>query len=62
MLYGDDDTQFFLDGALRLAKDFDPDLPWFITGVMHAFSYMQLLAWMCACTVVYNMHMQIILI
>lgn len=32
MLYGDDDTQFFLDGALRLAKDFDPDLPWFITG------------------------------
>ena len=33
MLYGDDDTQFFLDGALRLAKDFDPDLPWFITGL-----------------------------
>ena len=32
MLYGDDDTQFFLDGALRLAKDFDPNLPWFITG------------------------------
>ncbi|KAL0042102.1 hypothetical protein WJX77_003123 [Trebouxia sp. C0004] len=31
ILYGDDDTQFFLDGALRLAKDFDPDLPWFIT-------------------------------
>ena len=34
MLYGDDDTHFFLDGALRLAQDFDPDLPWFITGSM----------------------------
>lgn len=33
LLYGDDDTQFFIDGALRLAQDFDPDLPWFITGV-----------------------------
>ena len=32
LLYGDDDTQFFIDGALRLAQDFDPDLPWFITG------------------------------
>ena len=36
MLYGDDDTQFFLDGALRLAQDFDPDLPWFITGASPA--------------------------
>lgn len=34
LLYGDDDTQFFIDGALRLAQEFDPDLPWFITGAL----------------------------
>ena len=31
LLYGDDDTQFFVDGVLRLVQDFDPDVPWFIT-------------------------------
>jgi len=31
-LYGDDDTFFFVDGILELLQDFDPELPYFITG------------------------------
>lgn len=54
MLYGDDDTQFFLDGALRLAQDFDPNLPWFITGThvpvaSCGISNSSILLGMCAC-------------
>ena len=60
MLYGDDDTQFFLDGALRLAKDFDPDLPWFITGnygplyMLHSDNNMVLC--ICSCDPRHLMH------
>lgn len=32
VLYGDDDTIFFLDTILRLLEDFDETLPYFITG------------------------------
>lgn len=35
MLYGDDDTFFFVDGVLELLQDFDPSLPYFITGASH---------------------------
>ncbi|KAL0040094.1 hypothetical protein WJX79_006208 [Trebouxia sp. C0005] len=31
ILYGDDDTFFFVDGVLELLQDFDPSLPYFIT-------------------------------
>ncbi len=33
MLYGDDDTLFFLDGILDLLQDFDPEIPYFISGM-----------------------------
>lgn len=33
ILYGDDDTFFFVDGVLELLQDFDPSLPYFITGM-----------------------------
>lgn len=33
LLYMDDDTIFFPDAVQRLLEDFDPDLPYFITGV-----------------------------
>jgi len=33
MLYGHDDTFFFVDGALDLLQDFDPSLPYIITGM-----------------------------
>lgn len=32
MLYGDDDTIFFVEGVQNLVKDIDPNLPYFITG------------------------------
>lgn len=32
MLYGDDDTFFFLDNILELLQDFDPNIPYIITG------------------------------
>jgi len=32
-MYGDDDTFFFVDGVLELLQDFDPSLPYFITGI-----------------------------
>ena len=32
LLYGDDDTQWFTDGVLKLVKDLDYDLPYFVTG------------------------------
>lgn len=34
MLYGDDDTLFFVDGILDMLKDFDPDMPYFISGTV----------------------------
>ena len=33
MLYGDDDTFFFLDNILDLLQDFDPSMPYIISGV-----------------------------
>ena len=32
LLYGDDDTLWFTESVLKLLEDFDPDLPYFITG------------------------------
>ena len=32
LLYQDDDTVFFPDAVVHLLEDFDPDLPYFITG------------------------------
>ena len=32
VLYGDDDTMFFIDNVLALLGTLDPELPYFITG------------------------------
>ena len=32
MLFGDDDTIFFVNSVLEFLQDFDPDLPYFISG------------------------------
>ena len=32
LLYGDDDTMFFIDGVLALVQNLDADVPYFITG------------------------------
>lgn len=32
LLYGDDDTYFFLDSVRELLRDYDPDLPYVVTG------------------------------
>ena len=32
LLYGDDDTAFFLDAAINVLQHLDPDLPYFLTG------------------------------
>lgn len=34
MLYGDDDTFFFIDNILELLQDFDPNMPYIITGTL----------------------------
>ena len=33
LLYGDDDTVWFMDGVLRFLEDLDPDMPYFISGL-----------------------------
>lgn len=33
LLYGDDDTVWFTESVMKLLENFDPDLPYFITGV-----------------------------
>lgn len=33
MLFGHDDTFFFVNNVLELLQDFDPDLPYVITGM-----------------------------
>ena len=38
MLYGHDDTFFFVDGALDLLQDFDPSVPYIITGMVACLS------------------------
>lgn len=35
LLYGDDDTVWFMESVMKLLQDFDPDLPYFITGWFH---------------------------
>ena len=32
LLYGDDDTVWFMDGVLKFLEDLDPDMPYFISG------------------------------
>lgn len=32
LFYGDDDTVFFLEGAMNVVKDLDPNMPYFLTG------------------------------
>ena len=32
MLFGHDDTFFFVNNVLELLQDFDPDMPYIITG------------------------------
>ena len=44
ILYGDDDTFFFVDGVLELLQDFDPSLPYFITGIPYLASPPELLS------------------
>ncbi|KAL3131943.1 hypothetical protein ABBQ38_007639 [Trebouxia sp. C0009 RCD-2024] len=34
LLYGDDDTVWFMESVMKLLQDFDPDLPYFITDHM----------------------------
>eukprot|EP00198_Chlamydomonas_reinhardtii_P013108 XP_001702445.1 predicted protein [Chlamydomonas reinhardtii] len=34
LLYGDDDTYFFLDSVRELLRDYDPDLPYVVTDVL----------------------------
>ena len=46
MLFGDDDTIFFVNSVLEFLQDFDPDLPYFISGGA--------LVHMAACIVVQN--------
>ena len=36
LLYGDDDTVWFMDGVLDVLSDLDPDTPYFISGQLHA--------------------------
>ena len=33
LFYTDDDTMFFLDAAINIVKDLDPNMPYFLTGV-----------------------------
>ena len=32
LFYGDDDTLFLLEGAMRITRHLDPDMPYFLTG------------------------------
>ena len=32
LVAGDDDTILFLDAAMKLVKDLDPEMPYFLTG------------------------------
>lgn len=33
MLYGDDDTFFFMDAVASVVKDLDPEMPYFLSGL-----------------------------
>lgn len=39
MLYGDDDTVWFMDRVIDIIKKLDPDLPWFISDHMWFWGY-----------------------
>ena len=32
LLYGDDDTLFFMDAVANVVKNLDPNVPYFLTG------------------------------
>lgn len=34
MLYGDDDTVWFLPGVMKVVEGLDPELPWLLTGTL----------------------------
>ena len=34
LLFGDEDTVFFVDNVLELLQDFDPSMPYIITGAV----------------------------
>lgn len=42
LLYGDDDTVWFMESVMKLLQDFDPNLPYFITGWFHTVGFTQL--------------------
>ena len=43
MLFGDDDTVFFIDNIADFLSDFDPQVPYFISGVQLEFHLCRLL-------------------
>lgn len=45
MLYGDDDTLFFVDGIVSLLQDFDPEMPYFISGALGRVAYRRHVQW-----------------
>ena len=34
LLYGDDDTFFFIDAVLKTVENLDPEIPYFLTGAI----------------------------
>ena len=47
LLYGDDDTVWFMDGVLRFLEDLDPEMPYFISGLplpVHSSTFLDLVA------------------
>lgn len=45
LLYGDDDTMWFMSAVVDLLRDYDPDLPYFISGQLLLQQYN-----MCICS------------
>ena len=45
LLYGDDDTMWFLSAVVDLLKDYDADLPYFISGAYSKFNFILSLSW-----------------
>ncbi len=42
ILYGDDDTMWFIEGVLNFLEVFDPEMPYFITGQLIISSHFSL--------------------
>ena len=45
LLYGDDDTVWFMDGVLDVLSDLDPDTPYFISGKLFHQAEAVLIGW-----------------